>query len=79
MIPGAIQGATKSYGKPAGMTDDECGSLLVREGHEGDWPTMTSAWYPTPEEVERLRAGAPVYLTIFGAGGHPPVALSVGE
>lgn len=79
MTPGAISGATKMYGKPDGMTDEECGRLLVREGTDSGWPTLTSAWYPTPEEVARLRAGAPVYLTIFGAGGHPPVALTVGE
>ncbi len=37
---------------------------------------MTSAWFPTAEEIERISDGAPIYLTIVGAG-HPPVAMSV--
>jgi hypothetical protein len=38
---------------------------------------MTSAWFPTPEEIERLRDGAPIYLTVLGRS-HPPVGLAVG-
>jgi hypothetical protein len=38
---------------------------------------MTSAWFPTEEEIARLRAGAPVYLTVIGES-HPPVAMAVG-
>lgn len=39
---------------------------------------MTSAWQPTPDELERLKAGAPVYLQILGVRW-PPVNLWVGE
>jgi hypothetical protein len=38
---------------------------------------MTSAWFPTPEEIERIKEGAPIYLTVLGAV-HPPVAMGVG-
>jgi hypothetical protein len=38
---------------------------------------MTSAWFPTEAEIARLRAGAPVYLTVVGEI-HPPVAIAVG-
>jgi hypothetical protein len=27
---------------------------------------MTSAWFPTSEEIETIRRGAPVYLTVLG-------------
>ena len=39
---------------------------------------MTSAWFPTAEEIARLIEGAPIYLTIIGAT-HPPVSMSVGD
>lgn len=41
-------------------------------------PSMVTAWEPTPDELERLNKGAPVYLRIVGSG-HPPVMLEVGE
>jgi len=39
--------------------------------------TMTTAWFPTPGELERLNAGEAIYLNLFG-DRHPPVMLSVG-
>ena len=39
---------------------------------------MSSAWEPTPDELQRLNAGATIYLHIMGTQ-HPPVALEVGE
>jgi hypothetical protein len=40
--------------------------------------SMTSAWLPTPEEIERITAGAPILLRIISIN-HPPVMLEVGE
>ena len=35
-----------------------------------------SAWVPTPDELVRLNAGEPVYLSVWG-NGHPPVSVGV--
>ena len=37
-----------------------------------------SAWMPTPDELVRLNAGEPVYLSVWG-NGHPPVYVGVKE
>lgn len=76
MLIGRIHGATRVLGKPSDMTDEQCGSLAVRDTVVDGMPVMVSAWYPTPEEVKRLAGGEPVYLWVYGTG-HPPVALSV--
>lgn len=81
MHPGRVAGATRHLGAPMGWDaerDGHCGVLSVRDGLTGRLPDMTSAWFPTPEELKRLLAGAPVHLTIVG-NVHPPVALSVGQ
>jgi hypothetical protein len=39
--------------------------------------TMTTAWFPTPKELDDLNAGKAIYLNLFG-GSHPPVRLSTG-
>jgi hypothetical protein len=41
-------------------------------------PSMVTAWFATPEEIERIVAGAPIHLRIIGSD-HPPVMLEVGE
>lgn len=83
MIIGRIQGATRVLGKPIDWDqehpDTSCGSLPILDvGPEHGGPFMVSAWFPSPEEVERLRAGQPIYLSVYGSV-HPPVALWVPE
>lgn len=36
---------------------------------------MVSAWMPTPEDLERLNSGLPIYLGVMAAG-QPPVMLT---
>lgn len=54
-----------------------CTGLPIRDEMTTAGQAMTSAWFPTPEEIVRICDGAPVYLTILGQV-HPPVAMSVG-
>ena len=79
MIPGRILNATRALGAPKDWdpADGKCVGLAIRDGVEGGLHTMTSAWLPNADELERLNAGAPVYLVVVGAG-HPPVRLEVG-
>lgn len=81
MINKRIVGTTIVLGAPAGwkeQTDDaNCVGLAVRVETLGRLTVCHSAWEPTPEELERLNAGASVILSVVG--GQPPVALEVGE
>ena len=68
MLIGRIEGANLDLGKPADWDDAKgvaCGETI-----------LSSAWFPTPDELALLNAGRPVYLHIFGRG-HPPVSLTV--
>lgn len=83
MIPGRIERATRHLGAPPGWEPDtagHCAHLAIRDEQFGS-PTgpwgMVSAWEPTPDELARINAGAPIFLTVIG-GVHPPVGLSVG-
>ena len=80
MHSGRITGATRHLGAPEGWDKGRqgaCGSLAVRDDDTSAGHGMTSAWFPTPAEIDRIARGAPIYLTIIG-NDHPPVAMSVG-
>jgi len=80
MRPGRIEGTTRVFGKPADWDDEKgvCGGLPVRDEMTEVGPSMTSAWFPTVEEIAAIAAGAPVYLEVLGTV-HPPVMVTVGE
>jgi hypothetical protein len=76
---GRIDRCTRVLGKSQGYLGlpirDEVITCSV--GGEGT-PCMVTAWFPTPDEIERINAGAPIHLRIVGTG-HPPVMLNVGD
>lgn len=78
---GHIRGATRVLGAPLDLEPQRhgaCAGLPIRDAvYQGGLPDMRSPWFPTPEELARLQAGAPIYLSVIGET-HPPVALSVG-
>jgi hypothetical protein len=82
MLIGRIEGATTTLCAPNDWDEDrngKCMDLPIRqEVINGSLPALTSAWLPTPEELARLNAGAPVPLRVI-AIGHPPVILDVGD
>jgi hypothetical protein len=85
MINKVIRGFTRILGKPASWdpkTHGECGALAIldhqHEATPGNFmPSMISAWDITPDEMVRLRQGAPIYLRVAGEA-HPPVCIWVG-
>lgn len=80
MHVGRILGATRNLGAPADWDRSKhgiCGGLPIRDESTTAGKAMTSAWLPTPEEIERIGAGAPVYLTVIGQI-HPPISMAVG-
>lgn len=81
MITARIIGHTRYLGAPVGWEPEKhgpCGHLAVRDISTHAGPAMQSAWEPTPSEIERIKAGASIILTVIGSV-HPPVALTVGE
>lgn len=75
MLIQRIAGATRVLGQSQGYL-----GLPVRDEilQPGDIPCMVTAWEPSPEELERLNSGAPVYLRVMGVA-HPPVKIEVGD
>lgn len=81
MIILQIEGATRTLGKSQGylglpVRDEIQDSTIGGEVHRVQM--MVTAWEPTPDELARLNAGAPVLLHVMGTG-HPPVRIEVGK
>jgi len=74
MRPGVIRDTNFTYRAPDGMQD--CQDLHVHVFDDGDVRIITSAWIPTPDEVERIKAGQPIWLHVYGSG-HPVVSMTV--
>ena len=81
MIPKMIEGATRVCGKSQGYAGlpirDEPIEMAFERGIERV-NAMYSSWEPTPEELERLNAGAPVVLCLLG-NSPPPMRVEVGQ
>lgn len=57
----------------------ECVDLHVRATRSAEGiPMLSSVWLPSPEELDKLKKGAPVILTLLTQAGHPPVMVTVG-
>jgi antitoxin (DNA-binding transcriptional repressor) of toxin-antitoxin stability system len=71
---------TRRIGAPANWErarDGECVTLSVHDMSDGNGHNlMVSRWEFTADELERVKAGAPVYLSIHGVV-HPVVSLVV--
>ncbi|WP_293862275.1 hypothetical protein [uncultured Alsobacter sp.] len=80
MISKHISGCTRIVGKSQGFTGlsirDETLEILPGTGFEAS--VMVTSWEPTPDELMRLNAGAPVILKLAGTM-HPPVLMMVGD
>ena len=79
MLIKRIRDATRVLGKSQGYlglpirdvaTVDKTTGVLVNR--------MVSAWELTPDEIDRLKQGATIYLHVMGTT-HPPVMLEIGE
>lgn len=79
MIIKRIEGATRVLGKAQGYLGLPLRDEVINSTVDGPaTPCMVTAWEPTPDELARLNAGAPVLLRVIGAA-HPPVMVEVGE
>jgi len=76
---GRIERATRVLGVSQGYAGLPVRDELVTCKVGGDsTPTMTTAWLPTPGELDALNAGAAVHVVIVGTA-HPPIMVEVGQ
>jgi len=76
---GRIKGCTRVIGRSQGYYGLPLRDELINDSVTGpDTPCMVTAWFPTPDELVAINAGAPIHLRVVGIG-HPPVMLGVGE
>lgn len=73
MNPVTFPGANRDLQRPAGMTEEQCGSLPVFT----DGVTCLSEWELTEEELRWIIATKRVRLWVWSGSTQPPVALSV--
>lgn len=76
---GRIEGCTRVLGKAQGYLGLPLRDEVVKDTATGqDMHMMVTAWFPTPDELTALMAGAPVHMRIAGQV-HPPCLLTVGD
>ena len=61
--------------RPPGTTEEECGDLPIMRTEISGNPVVASFWIPDPDEVERIRQGGPILLTVVGHT-HPPLSIT---
>lgn len=66
-------GVTRTLGKQQGYK-----GLPIKDVIIDGTPFMLSVWEPSPEEIQRIKAGAKIILSVLGTQ-HPPVKVDVGE
>lgn len=78
MLIKRIEGFTRLLGKSQGYLGlpvrDE---VIVDAATDDETPSMTTAWEPTPEELDALNAGASVQVRLLG-DVHPPIMVFTG-
>lgn len=75
---GRIQGCTRVIGKSQAYYGLPLRDITLNDTVTGpDTPAMESAWFPSPDEIAALVAGAPIILRVVGPA-HPPVQLYTG-
>lgn len=63
------------FNKPVSMDESECLPLSVYLGNnDKGMPYINSVWQPSYEDIEAIKAGRPVILSICGVN-QPPVSL----
>lgn len=71
---GMIEGHTRICGKSQGYLGLPLKDIVLENGT----PAMLTAWIPTPEELDKIAAGASILVYILGTTP-PPMMLEVGE
>jgi hypothetical protein len=79
MIATTFPEANSNFRRPTDMTAEQCVSIptykgVVESGSCAGHKLVVVAWKPTPEELEVIVAGGPIFLSVLG--GLPPHFLT---
>lgn len=77
MLIARVAGATRVLGRSQGYYGLPLRDEFINCSVNGPVASMVTAWEPTPDEIARIVAGAPIHLRVLGTS-HPPVMLEVG-
>lgn len=75
MTPASFAESTHVMGRPADMTDEQCGPLSVAIGDCDDHPVVVSCWKLTTEELAEFQRTGRIWLIIHSLQ-MPPVTLT---
>lgn len=75
MIPVRFPQANAFFGAPPGLDPSQVEAVAAYSGTAqggslDGMPIVVTAWRPSPEDLEALNAGRPIFLTFIG--GLPP-------
>ncbi len=76
MRPGVIENSNVLLVGNGAEVSDVHALAVIEIIDDQEVPAITTAWFPSPKELQLLASGQPVYLTILGHG-HPPVRVEV--
>lgn len=66
---------SKIIGKPTNMSDDECSGIFATTGvDQHGFHYFLTAWMVSPEDLENMKAGHPMFVKTVG-NGLPPMNL----
>jgi hypothetical protein len=71
MMPSNFPESNCNFSAPSDMDESQVLTIpafkgIVNGGNLDGCPFVVVAWIPTPEEIEQLKAGQPVYLSMLG-------------
>lgn len=76
---GRIKNTTRVIGKSQGYIGLPVRYETINDKVNGEnTPSMVTAWFPTPKELEAINKGAAIHVRILG-NRHPPIMVGVGE
>lgn len=81
MHPGRIANANVTYTEPEGWDRSKhgvCWAIHAKRTPVGNGHHITTAWFPTLQELHAMYNGAPVYLTLC-TSTQPATKLEVGK
>ncbi len=75
MTPIKFPEANTRFGPPSDLEESQCATIhaylgKLAEGSLDGSPIVITAWKPSPEELQAMNEGAPVFLSFVG--GLPP-------
>ena len=75
MNPASFPESNRTFGPPGDLSESQCMSIrayigVIERGSLEGAHVVVTAWQPTPEEIELIKEGKPIFISFIG--GLPP-------